>query len=182
MQAEAPQSHAGESSLPTRTWHARSYLLEGFSVLELHGEIDIAALAEAEPQVDALTSAPAPRLVVDLTPADFFDCSGLRLLCRAYRRVAEREGTLRLVCGPGRALRVLRAAELTRVFRPVGTLEEALADSPAVGADLRAARAAGIPRPQSGPATAGPTAAGPTTPGPATAAGGPSSDAGGAGA
>ncbi|MEV6107864.1 STAS domain-containing protein [Streptomyces sp. NPDC051940] len=128
MQAEAPQTPAGEPTAPRPTRYARSYRLQGCAVLELHGEIDLAALPEAEPHVDALTAPPRPRVVIDLRAAEFFDCSGLRLLCRAYRRVDERSGTLRVVCDRKIILRVLRASDLLQLFRPVGTLEEALED------------------------------------------------------
>ncbi|MQY11392.1 hypothetical protein SRB5_15080 [Streptomyces sp. RB5] len=127
MQAEAPQTPAGEPA-PGPNRYARSYRLQGYTVFELRGEIDLAALPETEPQLDALTSLPRPRLVIDLRRTEFFDCSGLRLLCRAYRRVDERAGTLRVVCDRQLTLRILRAAQLTTVFRPVGTLEEALTD------------------------------------------------------
>ncbi|MEU8822727.1 STAS domain-containing protein [Streptomyces sp. NPDC048636] len=94
------------------------------TVVELHGEIDIAGLARVGPQLDAATDTPA--LVVDLTPTAFFDCSGLGLLCRARRRVIERGGRMRLVCSHPLILRTLRAGGLAEVFRPVPTLAEAL--------------------------------------------------------
>ncbi|WP_432136394.1 MULTISPECIES: anti-sigma factor antagonist [unclassified Streptomyces] len=98
----------------------------GFTVLELHGEIDIAAAVEIVPHLDAATRGPAPRLVIDLTPVEFFDCSGLRLLYRARARILDRGGELRLVCTHPLALRILRATGLSRLLPPAASLAAAL--------------------------------------------------------
>jgi anti-anti-sigma factor len=95
-------------------------------VLEFRGEIDIAAATEIAPCLDRVTDRPGARVVVDLRYVDFFDCSGLRLLYRARRRVLERDGQLRLVCDHAPTLRVLRVAGLTRLLPPHTTLEAAL--------------------------------------------------------
>ncbi len=51
----------------------------GHTVLEFRGEIDIAAAAEIGPFLDRVTGRPGARVVIDLRPVEFFDCSGLRL-------------------------------------------------------------------------------------------------------
>ncbi|GAB3952931.1 STAS domain-containing protein [Streptomyces sparsus] len=96
------------------------------TVLELHGEIDIAASHRCLSEFDAATMAPGAHVVVDLSHVTFFDCSGLRLLCRAHRRQLEHGGSLGIVCAQPLTLRVLRAARLMGVLRPVPTLEQAL--------------------------------------------------------
>ncbi|MFR9799346.1 anti-sigma factor antagonist [Streptomyces sp. MS06] len=98
----------------------------GYTVLEFHGEIDIAAAAEIVPYLDAVTEAAAPRVVIDLTPVTFFDCSGLRLLYRARRRVLDRGGRLHLVCSHPLTLRMLRLTGLARLLPPRPTLDAAL--------------------------------------------------------
>ncbi|MFI0814468.1 STAS domain-containing protein [Streptomyces sp. NPDC021098] len=100
----------------------------GCTVVALHGEIDIAGLAEVGPALDAATGARAPEVVVDLRPTTFFDCSGLGLLSRAHRRVAERGGRLRLVCDDPLILRTLRVGGLLDVLGPVATLEDAIGE------------------------------------------------------
>jgi anti-anti-sigma factor len=95
-------------------------------VLEFGGEIDIAAAAAIAPQLDAVTAGPEPQVVIDLTRVEFFDCSGLRLLYRARRRVTDREGRIRLVCTHPLTLRVLRLTGLARLLPPQPTLEAAL--------------------------------------------------------
>ncbi|MFE2675634.1 STAS domain-containing protein [Streptomyces hygroscopicus] len=97
-----------------------------YTVVELHGEIDIAGVGSVGPGLDAATAGDEPAVIVDLRPTAFFDCSGLGLLCRAHRRVMERGGRMRLVCDNALILRTLRAGRLLDVLRPVATLDEAL--------------------------------------------------------
>ncbi|MFC7258041.1 STAS domain-containing protein [Streptomyces lutosisoli] len=78
--------------------HIRSQQVSEVTVIEFHGEIDIAAAQQILPDLDAATATPGQTVVIDLTPAEFFDCYGLRLLCHAERRGTERRGWLLLVC------------------------------------------------------------------------------------
>jgi anti-sigma B factor antagonist len=115
--------------------HIRTQQVSGFTVIEFHGEIDIAAAQQILPDLDAATAAPGRTVVIDLTPVEFFDCSGLRLLCHAERRVRERSGWLLLVCPHPMILRILQAGHLIDRFTPLAAREEALAlaDSEAAG-------------------------------------------------
>ncbi|MFI2433395.1 anti-sigma factor antagonist [Streptomyces sp. NPDC018693] len=106
--------------------HVRVRQERGFTVLELRGEIDIAAAVEIIPHLDAATRGAEPRLVIDLTHIHFFDCSGLRLLYRARTRVQDRDGELRLVCTHPLALRILRATGLSKLLPPAPSLDAAL--------------------------------------------------------
>ncbi|MER8154295.1 anti-sigma factor antagonist [Streptomyces sp. NPDC094472] len=105
---------------------ARTHRVGGYTVVELHGEIDIAGVGSVGPALDAATAGDKPAVIVDLRTAAFFDCSGLGLLCRAHRRVVERAGRMRLVCDNALILRTLRAGRMLDVLRPVATLDEAL--------------------------------------------------------
>ena len=108
----------------------------GFTVLEFRGEIDIAAAVEIVPRLDAATGGTAPRVVIDLTGIEFFDCSGLRLLYRARLRVLDREGALHLVCSHPLTLRVLRATGLSRLLPPAPSLAAALGQPEATSGSL----------------------------------------------
>lgn len=108
----------------TRHLHVRRE--RGCTVLEFHGEIDIAAAAEIAPHLDRETDRPGTRIVLDLSGIEFFDCSGLRLLCRARQRVLDRGGQLHLVCTHPLTLRVLRITGLTRLLPPWPTPAAAL--------------------------------------------------------
>ncbi|MEV7995205.1 anti-sigma factor antagonist [Streptomyces sp. NPDC086077] len=108
------------------TRHLRVHREHGHTVLEFRGEIDIAAAAEILPHLDDLTARPGARIVIDLGPVEFFDCSGLRLLHRAHSRVLAHDGQLHLVCDHPMTLRVLRVTGLHRLLPPLPTLDAAL--------------------------------------------------------
>ncbi|MFF0221416.1 anti-sigma factor antagonist [Streptomyces sp. NPDC004629] len=108
------------------TRHLRVRQDRGATVLEFHGEIDIAAATEIGPYLDRVTDRPGARIVIDLRHIEFFDCSGLRLLYRARGRVLERGGRLHLVCTHPLTLRVLRVTGLARLLPPRPTLDAAL--------------------------------------------------------
>src|SRR5690606_19122065 len=84
------------------------------------------AAAEILPHLDAATTAPHTRVVIDLTRVEFFDCSGLRLLYRARRRVLDGQGDLRLVCAHPLTLRMLRITGLSRLLPPRPARDAAL--------------------------------------------------------
>ncbi|MFC7308628.1 STAS domain-containing protein [Streptomyces monticola] len=96
-------------------------------IAELRGEIDLETALRIGPLLDAVTAGPRLALIVDLRRVDFFDGSGVRLLARIRSRVLEREGRLTVVCDRPLVLRVLRAARVLDVFRPVASLTEAIA-------------------------------------------------------
>ncbi|MFJ5997225.1 anti-sigma factor antagonist [Streptomyces sp. NPDC092370] len=108
------------------TRHLRVHRERGHTVLEFRGEIDLAAAAEIAPHLDRETDRPAARVVIDLSGIEFFDCSGLRLLYRARKRVLDRRGYVLLVCSHPLTLRVLRISGLSRVLPPQPTLDAAL--------------------------------------------------------
>ncbi|GHC52128.1 anti-sigma factor antagonist [Streptomyces flavofungini] len=115
--------------IPPSTRHVRTYRIQGHTVLEFHGEIDIAAASEIAPHLDRVTGAREALIVIDLTPTTFIDCSGLRLLCRARRRLMGKRGQLLLVCPHPRTLALLRIVRLCDVFSPYPTVRAALADA-----------------------------------------------------
>ena len=121
---------------PPGTGHLRVHEDRGRTVLELHGEIDIAAAVEIIPHLDALTGGPGARIVIDLRHVEFFDCSGLRLLHRARHRVLDRGGELRLVCTHPLTLRVLKVTGLARLLPPAPTLDAALEQPEATSGTL----------------------------------------------
>ncbi|WP_330461287.1 anti-sigma factor antagonist [Streptomyces sp. NBC_00820] len=111
------------------TRHLRVHEDRGHTVLELRGEIDISAAAEILPFLDRATGRPGARIVLDLRPVEFFDCSGLRLIHRAHGRLREHGGRLYLVCTHPLTLRVFRVTGLTRLLPPHPTLDAVLGRS-----------------------------------------------------
>ncbi|WP_234537880.1 anti-sigma factor antagonist [Streptomyces shenzhenensis] len=116
--------------------HLRIHQDRGHTVLELRGEIDIAAATEIAPHLDRVTGQTNARVVIDLLPVEFFDCSGLRLLYRARSRVLERGGQLQLVCAHPLTLRVLKVTGLSRLLPPRTTLDAALGQPEATSGTL----------------------------------------------
>jgi len=106
--------------------HLRTHRHRDHLVLELLGEIDIAAAAEIGPYLDRVTTDPEARVVIDLRSVEFFDCSGLRLLYRARARVLDHGGRLHLVCTQPLILRILRITGLSRLLPPHPTPDAAL--------------------------------------------------------
>ncbi|MFI5705758.1 STAS domain-containing protein [Streptomyces sp. SID1034] len=113
------------SALPLPHPYLYAYRSGECTVVELHGEIDLAAILAIAACLDAHTSRAEPLIVIDLTHVTFLDCAGLGLLCRARRRAIAEHGELRLVCPHPQALRLLRLARLTATFRPMRTIAEA---------------------------------------------------------
>ncbi|MBW8736369.1 MAG: STAS domain-containing protein [Streptomyces turgidiscabies] len=109
---------------PTANPYARTYVNGPFTVVEVLGEIDMATAGFLCEHLDAATARPGPDVLVDLRHVDFFDCSGLRELCRADSRARERGGRLRLVSDTPRLHRLLYASGLLRRFPPVARIPE----------------------------------------------------------
>ena len=107
--------------------YGRLYRSRTRTVVELHGEIDIAAATLIGAYLDVVTAIREHEVVVDLTHVAFFDCSGLALLCRARRRTHENGGRMWVVCGGPAVLRVFRAGGVLEAFGTLPTLEAALA-------------------------------------------------------
>ncbi|MET9359724.1 anti-sigma factor antagonist [Streptomyces sp. NPDC006632] len=116
--------------LPERCRHARTHLVRGVTVVEVHGTVDLASAPDVRVHLDAATQPPGARVVVDLRPVEFFDCAVLTLLFRAHRRIRERGGRLGVVCVRPWHLRVLAAGGLDALVRPVATVEEAALTAP----------------------------------------------------
>ncbi|MFG2793328.1 anti-sigma factor antagonist [Streptomyces sp. NPDC048419] len=118
------------------TRHLRVHQDRGHTVLELRGEIDIAAALEIAPYLDRVTAHPGVSLVIDLTQVDFFDCSGLRLVYRARARLLDQDGELRLVCDHPLTLRIMRVTGLARLLPAHPTLDAALGQPEATSGSL----------------------------------------------
>jgi anti-sigma B factor antagonist len=78
----------------------------------LHGELDLPASAELEPELSRLADEPGvAEVALDLRELDFMDSSGLRAVLRGVRLLGENDRRLTLVRGPSPVQRVF---ELTR--------------------------------------------------------------------
>ncbi|KPI22201.1 anti-anti-sigma regulatory factor, SpoIIAA [Actinobacteria bacterium OK074] len=117
--ADPPEDRISACGHPTANAHARSYARGACTVVVVSGEIDLATAECVAVHLQAATAGSAPDVVVDLRPVAFFDCSGLRVLCRAEYRAREHGGRLRIVSDQPRIHRLLRAAGLLKRFPPL---------------------------------------------------------------
>ncbi|MFD4552817.1 STAS domain-containing protein [Streptomyces sp. NPDC058469] len=111
-----------EHGSPAANSCARTRSRGPFTVVEVSGEIDMATADFVVEHLDAATAVGEPDVLVDLRPVEFFDCSGLRVLCRAERRARERGGRLRVISDGPRIDRLLRASGLLGRFPPLRVL------------------------------------------------------------
>lgn len=82
----------------------------GRRVVNLQGELDIAAVDRIEAELAALAGSGTAELVLDLSDVTFCDTSGVNLFLRLQRRCTAARARLRLQAvpgGPGRVLRLL---------------------------------------------------------------------------
>lgn len=106
-----------------------SYVVQGFTVIELRGEIDLFTADHAGTLLEAACARPGLRMLVDLRPVDFFDASALSLLCRTRRRALAHGGYLGLICVHPWHLRILHIAGLSEALCPQPTVEEGIAEA-----------------------------------------------------
>lgn len=104
---------------PPANAYARTRSRGPFTVIEVSGEIDLATADSLAEHLDAAAATTAPDILVDLREVEFFDCSGLRVLCRAEARAREHGGRLRVVADGTAVRRLLRAARLWNRFPPL---------------------------------------------------------------
>lgn len=90
---------------------------DGWSVLTVGGEVDVATAPRLREQLLRLVSDGHHRIVVDLGEVDFIDSTGLGVLIGALKRVRAHDGDLALVCTENRVLKVFEITGLDRVFR-----------------------------------------------------------------
>ncbi|MFF1713134.1 STAS domain-containing protein [Streptomyces sp. NPDC058268] len=117
------QAHA--QAIPSPGPHVRTVHLPGVTVVELHGEIDLASAPEVQQHLDAATVRVGAQVIVDLRSTDFLDCTALALLCRAHRQARRRQGQLHVVCIRPWHLKILDIAGLRTRLHPLTSLEEA---------------------------------------------------------
>jgi anti-sigma B factor antagonist len=107
-----------------------SRTVDGRTVVDVAGEIDVYTAPTLREKLTALVDAGSTDLVVDLTQVRFMDSTGLGLLVGVLKRVRGLDGRLQLVIDSERLLKVFRITALTQVFTICETLDEALADAP----------------------------------------------------
>lgn len=98
-----------------------------WTVVTVHGELDLASGDRLREAIDDGLSDPEPRIAVDLTDVSFMDSSSLGILLASLKRAHELGGELRLVGVQGSPARVLELSGLDDTF----IVETSIADLPA---------------------------------------------------
>ena len=102
----------------------------------LGGSMDIATSPTVRAALSDAIDGGANHLIVDLTRLEFLDSTGLGVLIGAHRRVAERDGSLRLIVNEGPISRLLNITGLVAVFAVYRSPEDARRDRGRLGAPV----------------------------------------------
>ena len=85
---------------------------------QVAGELDHHGARSVMEELDRRIDQARPReLTLDLSGLTFTDSSGIAVLLRTYRRMAQSQGSMRVVNTPAQAGRVFKAAGLERIIR-----------------------------------------------------------------
>lgn len=85
---------------------------------QVAGELDHHGARQVMEELERTIDAAMPReLTLDLSGLTFTDSSGIAVLLRAYRRMCQTQGAMRVINTPAQADKVFRAAGLGRLIR-----------------------------------------------------------------
>ena len=100
--------------------------VEGWTVVAVHGEIDVATSPTLRERLIDLVSNGATRMVLDLEAVDFVDSTGLGTIVSVLKRARTHGGDLRLVCTEARMRRLFEITGLDKAVPLHASLEDAL--------------------------------------------------------
>jgi anti-sigma B factor antagonist len=95
-------------------------------VLTVSGEIHVSTAPEFSRRLDAAIARGKTGLVLDLTPTEFIDSTGLSVLLNGLRRVTRQRGRMILVCSNPTVLRLFEITRLDTTFDIRATRDEAI--------------------------------------------------------
>jgi anti-sigma B factor antagonist len=96
------------------------------TVVTVEGEVDAYTVPAVRGVLERMALSRGSRVVLDLRPVTFIDSSGLGAIVQLHQRLAQVDGTLRLVCD-GVSLRLVELMHLGEVMGVSTSLEEAVA-------------------------------------------------------
>lgn len=96
-------------------------------VLTVLGEVDLATIGELESKIESLEDT-SRSLVIDLTPTDFMDSTGLRSLIAAHERFQEAGREFKVAVSPGPISRLLEVTGVLGHINAFPSVDQALAN------------------------------------------------------
>jgi anti-sigma B factor antagonist len=100
--------------------------VKGWTVVSVHGEIDVATSPTLRERLISLVNGGAARLVLDLEAVDFLDSTGLGTIVSLLKRVRTHGGDLRLVCTEARIRRLFEITGLEKAVPLHASLDDAI--------------------------------------------------------
>jgi anti-anti-sigma factor len=96
-------------------------------LITVSGEIHVSTASEFSRRLNAVIARGKTGLVLDLSPTEFIDSTGLSVLLNSLRKVTRQRGRMALVCTNPTVLRLFEITRLDTTFDIYATREEALA-------------------------------------------------------
>jgi anti-sigma B factor antagonist len=100
--------------------------VNGVPVVRAAVEVDATNAQDLRSAIVAAISAGAERLIVDMSGTEFCDSTGLNVLVRAHKRLADAGGELLLVATEPTLLRIFKVTGMDTMFHLFASLDEAL--------------------------------------------------------
>ena len=104
--------------------------VNGVPVVRAAVEVDATNAQDLRSAIVAALAAGAERLIVDMSQTEFCDSTGLNVLVRAHKRLAEAGGELLLVASEPTLLRIFKVTGMDTMFHLFASLDEALVAAP----------------------------------------------------
>ena len=103
---------------------------DGWTVLHLHGELDLTTVPRLRGQVADLLREHGPHLIVDLDDVGHLDSAGLGVLLGAVRRARTASGDVRFVSTRPGVLRLFAVTGLDQIHPLADSVDGAVARGP----------------------------------------------------
>ena len=99
---------------------------DGWAVLAVSGEIDIATAPSLRERLHALLADDKRQIVVDLDDVGFLDSTALGVLVGVLKRARAEDGEVRIVCTQPRVRKVFEITRLDSAFDLFDSVDEAV--------------------------------------------------------
>jgi anti-sigma B factor antagonist len=99
---------------------------DGWAVLTVSGEIDIATAPSLRERLHALLAEDKRQIVIDLEDVGFLDSTALGVLVGVLKRARSEDGEVRIVCTQPRVRKVFEITRLDSAFDLFDSVDEAV--------------------------------------------------------